>query len=341
MGTALATCKKLLLEDAEHLQGRGSDGYYTYSNGPQLRLRVDWNPIRESLGARCCPFSLTDEIVVEALDVRAPRGWEPLSWRHEHYLKERNANKENQQSKPTMPSGPRYSVPKRYTRARIGRAWYLLQVAVAPEDRTMEHVKADIIDSKDAAAYAHHFNAHLRRSAGHDDFEQTETVDNSVPIVQVCAPIGCCVLETAIPQLAGSRAGEVVTLAPYPSMEVNKFVFDGQQEFLELPQAFFHFVTWLSGGKEMVYDLQGFEGDEGEVLLIDPCVLRPPKVGVKEFLNPLSSEKSATMDVGPSPERFDQLHRRCGPLCQTFDPERRGPRGRKMCGLDVKCGMPQ
>mmetsp|Transcript_5250 Transcript_5250/g.15512 ORF Transcript_5250/g.15512 Transcript_5250/m.15512 type:complete len:338 (-) Transcript_5250:129-1142(-) len=335
MGAALKTCKKFVLDDAETSQAAPSDSYFGPVDGPVLRLRVDWNPIRASSGTWVCPFSLTDEILVEALDVQ-PRGWEPLRWRHQRYKKD----VDGESGPAKAAAGSRFSVPKHSVRVRVGRAWYMLQAAVLPEDRTMANAMVDIIDSKDTAAFVNHFNGHVRRTAQGADADK-DSRDDQGPLVRVCAPIACCVLETAIPQLAGTTVGEVVTLAPYSAMEVNKFVYDGSQEFLEVPQALFHFAAWLSGGRDLLYDLQGTEGEDGEVLLIDPCVLRTPKVGIKDLFKRGADAKAGEPGdfMGPTPERFDQLHVHCGPLCKTFDPERRGPKARKVCGLDVKCGL--
>jgi len=355
MGNALTSCTKCFLEEVEFFQE--GPHFLAPSSGPYFRLRVDWNPIRASEAARVCPFSLTDEVVVEALDLCGPRGWQPLQWRHERYKQEKAKSSKWSPDDSTsgaskMPEGSRFRIPKRFARARIEKQWYLMQVALAVEDRTMTNVKADIIDSRDAAIFAQRFNHHLRQKMAESGEIQIGVDHDSVPSVQICAPIGCCVLETALPQMAGSVHGEVVTLTPYPSHEVTKFVFDGTEEFLELPQAFFHYVAWATGGREMVYDLQGVEYEEAKVLLVDPCVLRMQRPGVRDLLAPMvqhrdmsrnsrSSEISYPYDTDALQERFDQLHRQCGPLCKIFDPDCRGPRGRKVCGMDVQCKISQ
>mmetsp|Transcript_68103 Transcript_68103/g.199283 ORF Transcript_68103/g.199283 Transcript_68103/m.199283 type:complete len:349 (+) Transcript_68103:134-1180(+) len=347
MGASLEICTKCFLEEVEFYQQDGG-GYYTQGAGPYFRLRVDWNPIRESTGALVSPFRLTDEVVVEALDLQGPRGWYPLAQRHERWKQERAGTWSSADSltgMPKLPEGTRFSIPKRFARARIGQDWYLLQVAVASEDRNMDNVKADIIDARDTAAWAQRFNRHLAQAVRGEDPD----VPNAwAPGVQVCAPVGCSVLETAIPQLAGQRHGEVVTLTPYPSAEVRKFVFDGTEEFLEMPHAFFHYVSWASGGRELPYDLQGAESDEGGVALVDPVVLRSQRGGVQDLLGPILEARNASRtsselsrDLGPSPERFEALHRRCGPLCRTFDPNCRTSKGKKVCGMDVHCRLGQ
>lgn len=329
---ALSSCKKFLIEEAICLYQERPEGLIQNTGCPPLRLRVDWNPIRESMGTLLSPFSLTDELAVEALDIRLSKGWEVLTWRHDRYIKENQIP----QGKLPWPQGPRFSVPKRYTRAQIGKAWYLLQVAIAPEERTMERVKEDIMDAKDVASYAHSFNAHLVRASGGED-TKSGVDEDQVPRVMVCAPVAVSVIESTIPQIGG---GEVMMLCPLPSDDLRKFVFDGSEDFLEMPQAFFHYSTWMAGGREMLFDLQGSESDDGDVLLVDPCVLRAPKPGVVDVLRPLVESQlgmQGGLDLSMSEERFDSLHRRCGPLCKGFDPDRKGARGRKMCGLG--CGM--
>merc|ERR1711920_106826 len=105
-----------------------------------------------------------------------------------------------------------------------------------------------------------------------------------------------------IPQFLGGRRGEVVSLLRLPSSEVGKFVFDGSEEFLELPHAFFHYVTWFSGGREMAFDLQGAEHDDGDVILVDPCLLRTEKAGVSDLLKVQSSAARARENIA---EQFD------------------------------------
>jgi hypothetical protein len=310
---------------------------------------VDVATIRESLGTVLCPFSLTDELVVEALE-KAP-GFEPLTWRQARCSQQRAdmnmwGTEDGGQSRKRLawPEGHRWSTPQRYLRARINRRWFLMQVAVNQEHRTMDYVRAVVEDAKDTAAYAHRFNAELARMQGAEDDTGIQD-DGSMPLVRVCAPVGCSVLRPGLlSNLLGP--GNVVVLTPYPSMEIRKFVFDGTEDFLELPQAFFHYVAWLSGGGECVYDLQGFEGDDGDVYLADPCIMKAARPSVANifapFVDPLDvSGQQQLRDSGPSEERFDMLHPRCGQLCRGFDPQRKGGKGRHVCGMDVKgaCGL--
>merc|ERR1711920_119607 len=128
----------------------------------------------------------------------------------------------------------------------------------------------------------------------------------------------------------------------YPSPVVKKFVFEGSEDFLELPQAFFHYVAWLSGGREFVADIQGMQDDQ-DVLLVDPVVLRAAKPTLGDIVGAVVS--AATTDdngqnVDKSEQRFNVWHPRCGQLCKGFDPQRRSIKDRKACGLSLpSCGV--
>lgn len=327
MGLGISACPGLW--DMSCFEDRGGIVYEGITQRDlHLKLRVDASPIRQSAGTFMHNFKLTDEFKVEAIDILP--GMDPLCWRHE-----RSA----QSNSKLWPGGPRCTVPMHYVRARVAGQCVLLVVANAPELRTMERVLQDIEDAKDTASYAHSFNAHLMRTSTNG----VDPVDDSEQLrVRVCVPIGCRVLSSAVPQFA--QPGAVVMLMPFPTTAVVKFVFDGTEEFMELPQAFFHYVTWMSGGRESLFDIQGFEGENGEICLIDPCVVRSPKTnGVSDFVRPLMSntqEDTAAADSGPSQASFDAMHPKCGQLCKSFDPQRRGAKARKMCGLNLpSCGL--
>jgi hypothetical protein len=239
----------------------------------------------------------------------------------------------------TWPSGVRWTTPQLYLRVKINGRWFVLQVAANPEHRTMEHVKALVEDSKDAAAYAHRFNAQLARMEGIAPDLDNGMYDDSMPQLRVCAPVGCSVL---LPGMLSNLLvpGNVVVLTPFPAVEIRKFVFDGTEDFLELPQAFFHYVAWLSGGGEFVYDLQGLESDDGDVFLIDPCMMKAFRPSVAKMFAPVATDPFDDSS-GPSQERFDMLHPRCGQLCKGFDPQRKGVKARHVCGMGVNgaCGL--
>mmetsp|Transcript_125452 Transcript_125452/g.250365 ORF Transcript_125452/g.250365 Transcript_125452/m.250365 type:complete len:348 (+) Transcript_125452:70-1113(+) len=347
MGSILSTCHHLL-QDGSIPQAGMLNNYVAKEGGPQLRLRVVWNPIRETAAAVLSPFRLTDELLVEALDVQGLRNCQLLGLRHEQYILDCQAPPGHQLGH--TPGGARCSIPKFVTRAKIGDAWYLLGMAALPEDRTMSNVKIDITDSKEVADYALKFNAHLAKmdelanGGGHDGKSREEfgASSSSVPRVLVCAPIACSVVETPLPRMLGGRDNEVVSLTPYPDEDVSKFIFDGVlEEFQEVPQSFFHHAACMSGGEELLFDLQGCEREEGEFLLVDPCIWRKPKKkGIKELLSTAMAdpEQAEVGDLGVE-DRFGRLHRYCGPLCKTFDPDRRGPRAHRVCGLDTNCGL--
>merc|ERR1712190_650383 len=144
----------------------------------------------------------------------------------------------------------------------------------------------------------------------------------------------------AVPDIV--QPGEAVSVVAYPSALVKKFVFEGGEDFLELPQAFFHYVTWLSGGRELVGDIQGVQDDQ-DVLIVDPVVLRSTQPGIGDLLGVIASgaQGGQAVDVqGPSEERFQTWHPRCGQLCKAFDPQRRSCHDRKACGLSLpSCGV--
>lgn len=123
------------------------------------------------------------------------------------------------------------------------------------------------------------------------------------------------------------------TLTPYQFDEVDKFVFEGNEKFHELPQTFFHYVAWISGGKEMVCDLQGSLSDEGELTLIDPVLIRAGTNGVWDRIT--CAPPNSKM---PLPPLFDVLHPRCGQMCKSFDPSRAVKARRIGCG-QLSCSM--
>jgi len=165
-----------------------------------------------------------------------------------------------------------------------------------------------------------------------------------VPCVQVSQPVGCEVLGSTVPQVI--VAGDSVLLAPFPSEEVQKFVYDGREEFSEVPQAFFHYAAWSSGGHELVCDIQGVEQDDGSFLLVDPCVLRKNPPTVNDILGSIAPQTAEVFGVGPDAVtsgvegRFDAMHPKCSQLCKVFDPARKGGNVRTHCGIaGISCGL--
>merc|ERR1712190_521093 len=99
----------------------------------------------------------------------------------------------------------------------------------------------------------------------------------------------------AVPDIV--QPGEAVSVVAYPSALVKKFVFEGGEDFLELPQAFFHYVAWLSGGREFVGDIQGVQ-DDHDVLIVDPVVLRASKPTIGNIIGAVA----ATVTAGENSE---------------------------------------
>jgi len=293
--------------------------------GPQLLLRIDAAPIRsdDSPSVVRNPFRLTDEVTVEALEF--VRGWAPLTWRYDRTNKVISSGLRGPMP---WPIGDRFALPQIFLRGRIGgNKTVMLQICAAPQEQTMEQVVNMIEDVKEVIYHADNFNKLMMKKGSEHDFE--------APKVRVCAPVGCRVMDSRIPQLA--KKGAVVTLMEYPSDEVEKFVYDGAEQFLELPQAFFHHTAWATGLSSMLFDLQGAQTESGDIHLVDPGVLRAPKVGVSELLNAAAGIEQDNHDH-PNDDSFEVLHGKCGQLCRRFDPNRRGCRVRRMCGMPA-CGL--
>jgi hypothetical protein len=316
---------------------------------PKLGLRVFADPCQELMeedGAICAPFLTLGKEVI-ATELEKVKGWDALRARFERSAKERAGVRYSQEKGATAklqwPEGYRFTAARRFWRAKIisqddhgmpQESICMLVVANAPEDRTIDNVELDLQDSADTARYCARYNQQLKRCFGES---------NGVPGVRVCAPVGCEVIKSNNTQFASS--GEAVTILPYPFPEVKKFVFDGSEDFLEIPQAFFHHAVWLSGGRENVCDIQGIEDDDSNVLLIDPCIIRTAKPTVTDLLSTIAAGGQSNGKIGgpevegPSGERFDMLHPRCSQLCKVFDPNRRSAARGRHCGLNIACGL--
>lgn len=342
MGAAITQCTKAMLVESDECAYVQSESPFQAApgEGPQLALRISQAPIEASHGAKLCPFSAGDEVAV--VQVEKLKGWDELRWRQERSAKQRASN--DATSKLLWPTGPRFNNAQRFWGAKVVSSdgaggfeehWCLLQVAVNPQERTAENAKADIDDAREVAAYANRFNAQTASYCGADDVE-------SMPNIRVCAPVGCTVIGSTVPSMANPE--ETVLLAWYPSPQVKKFVFDGSEDFLELPQAFFHYVAFASGGQEQVADLQGVE-DGDDIYLLDPVLLRSPQVTLTGLLGTMMAggadhEPSFEPERGPGDLRFEQWHPRCGELCRAFDPTRRSAHCRKHCGINLPtCGV--
>jgi len=299
--------------------------------GPQLALRVVYAPlpVDASQGSRPSPFADGDEVAVASLE--GVHSWEPLGWRRDRCVSGWQG----------WPEGS-FARPRRFLGARViasdGAGGFeehlcMFQIGVSPKDRNLETCTVIVNDARDAAAYAHRFNVHMAQALGQD------ADPDEVPGIKVIAPVVCEVLGSAVPDVAS--AGETVILTPYSAPEVHKFVFEGREDFLELPQAFFHYVAWASGGREFVCDLQGHEDEEG-VALVDPAILRDPgaKLTMGDVLS-VATGMQGPDSGGPSEDRFNAWHPKCGQACRSFDPQRRSANVvRRHCGLSApSCGV--
>jgi len=313
--------------------------------GPKLMLRVGVTPVEQSLGSILFPFKAGEEIGI--LDLQQVKAWDALRWRFEQSARERSAGRSTQR-RPSWPDSPRCGLRRNYYRAHVLAAdgqggfvehYCMLEVISDKQQRRMENIQIDLEDAKDAASHAHRFNLYLSRTLANQ--HGATAVDEEVPTLKVAAPIGCFVVGGVAANVAAP--GDAVLLAPYSAQEVHKFVYDGSEDFNELPQAFFHYTACQTGGNIFVCDIQGVEGDDGGFTLIDPVVLRAPRPGIRDLLGVVVSgpgQGSGGVDQeGPSPERFDAVHPRCGELCKVFDPQRRSAHQRKHCGLGVSCGV--
>jgi len=303
-------------------------------HGQALVLQVVRAPIEESLGARLSGYQLNQELLIKQLDTLS--GFEPLTLRYKSHTRSK------------WPQSYRFQASKRSWRATVlsGDGWRqreeacVLQLAAAAEQRSLENVELDLEDAKNAASYAHRFNLYLQQSCG-SEAAPALTEGESLPSVKVAAPVGCQVISSSYPAMI--PVGSACTLAPYSASEVRKFVFDGSEDFLELPHAYFHYAAFSSSGKQLVCDIQGCDEDDGAVLFLDPCVLRmdlPTVSGLMGAVVPGAGPGHAVASEGPTPERFDALHPRCAQLCKAFDPQRKSLKNHAgACGMGGTCGF--
>lgn len=330
MGSVLSECSKVMtLEDLP------SDA--DVKPGPRLVLRIASAPIDEHLGAHVLPFGAGDEVAVVSLE--QVQAWEPLRWRFERSARER-AQSVSTDRVQRWPDTPRCSLPRRCWRAHVLGAdgtggffqhYCMLQVIDSKKDRKMENLRLDMEDATDAASHAHRFNMHLARVAGAD----AATADD-LPSVKVAVPVACFVIGGHSTDVAAP--GESLLLLPYAAPQVDKFLFDGSQEFQELPQAFFHYTACQTGGAHYVCDIQGAE-DDGSFVIVDPMLLRAPKPGISDLMGAAFGKGGAPAS-GPNEQLFDQLHPRCGALCKAFDPSRKNAHQRRVCGMNTStCGV--
>eukprot|EP00931_Biecheleriopsis_adriatica_P078780 TRINITY_DN52193_c0_g1_i1.p1 TRINITY_DN52193_c0_g1~~TRINITY_DN52193_c0_g1_i1.p1 ORF type:complete len:340 (-),score=72.87 TRINITY_DN52193_c0_g1_i1:6-1025(-) len=295
---------------------------------PWLALQISDTPTERSHGLRRNPFQAGDQLAVVQIKQTVP-GWETMLWRQERAAM--------QQSNPIWP-GPeesRFKRKQRFWAAKVigpdGKGgvkdyWCMLQVAAARQDRDTENVNDLLQDVKDIASYAHRFNLNTARAASEDVYD--------VPCVLVAGPAACQVLDSSMPEVA--ETGDVIALTYFPCAHVTKFIFEGSEDFLELPHAFFHFVFFTSGGKEMVGDLQGVQDDK-DIVLLDPVMIKTPSMGVSDLVSLVTD--SGTSQT-PMEKRFNLWHPRCGQMCRSFDPQRKASHVKRACGVALPtCGV--
>lgn len=316
MGGVLADCR-----DPKVLSTSG-DGE------TKIIIRVGHALIHDTLGANVSGFKVGDQITISSL--RKARGLEALGWRYRSDVKA------------LWPPSYRFQAPRHNLMAEVlsrdGRTTQcVVQVPVEADDRSMENAQRHVEDAEIATSHARRFNEQMSQSLG--NMMDVHDPGEAPPALKICAPVACEVVSSSAPEIL--PRGSACTVTPYPHSEVVKYVFNGADDFMEVAQSFFHFAAFASGGSEFVCDLQGAEHENGEVHLIDPIVLREEKPGVTGFLSTMTSTQQAPprkLDIGPeyapTGERFDRLHPKCGQICQTFDPMRRGAKGKKgVCGI--------
>lgn len=284
-------------------------------------------------GSRRLPFKEGEEVSVLRLE-KVLHGWDPLQLRQERCVMDKTvawSTYENPGEPPRLPWPriPRVEMQQRFWRAKVvstsggKEQWCTLQVAALPRDRREDVMEEVLDDVRETAAHAHSFNTFMRSANGGDP----------VPGIKVCAPVGVEVTSSLLPQIVNT--GDSALLVPWNFAEVRKFMFDGSEEFMELPHTFFHYAAFQSQGAQQLFDMQGAEQDD-DVLLFDPVVLRTSFPGLRALMGHDSElERKANT---PTLERFAIMHPRCGQICKAFDPQRRGAaQRREQCGLS--CGV--
>lgn len=293
-------------------------------------LRVDYTPIVDATGAIVSGLKCGDQLTI--LSTRKVGGLDPLGWRYREDVR------------PYWPEDYRFQVPRIALLASVicrdqSETQCILQMPAPVSERTMTNARLHMEDAEAVASYASKFNTQMIHGMGVN--MDMGMPGEAPPSLKVCAPVACEVLQSSSPE--HFARGQACMLTPYAFREVHKFVFMGgdSDDFLEVPQAFFHHSAFVSGGKEFVCDIQGCEDDHGEIQILDPVVLRAEQPKLQQYLSTYMATQAgktlpppAVGNMGPTDERFDRLHPRCGGLCQSFDPNRRGAKGKKgLCGI--------
>jgi len=309
-------------------------------DGPQLALRVVYAPTNGTgAGARFGPYAKDDDIAITLFEQCQGHG--PLRWRQsDSHARDRRA----------LAAWPRddqrFGMQRNFWRAKVmvsdghggyEEYWSLMSCAVAAKDRTVQQMKTIVDDAITAATFADAFNMEIAKL--HSEEVGGDPDPYAVVGVRVCVPVVCQVLGGRA--LDAAQPGQALLLCLYPHANVQKFVFEGSEDFNELPQAFFHFCVWSSAGKQMVSDIQGVEDEDGDFLIVDPFVLGPTTQREVPNLGEFVANARGAVNAGSVENlRFETWHRRCGQLCKAFDPHRRSAQVRRACGLGLpSCGI--
>jgi len=315
---------------------------------PQLALRVSsssFSPGSEpSTGSRQSPFLLGDEIAVKSLE--KVDSWDTLNLRSKQSAQDfaQRAWDADSPARPPWPSGYRITAPRRNWRALVvcsdGDGGFdehvcLLQVAANSGYRTRRHAEEDLRDWRMVSEYAHRFNSHVHRKSQINTASESETESTRpLPSIQVVMPVGCDVLGSGLPQFIA--AGDTLLLIPWEYATVDKFLCDGTEDTNEVAQAFFHYSSFASAGREMVCDIQGAQAEDGSLLLVDPCIIRKAPPTVTDLVGAVAPIVSALQSSTPEDDmatRFAFFHPKCSEICKTFDPLRKGAKTREGCGM--------
>lgn len=318
---------------------------------PPLAVRVTQVSFDEGLcGANVVWHRMGEELAIKAVDHMD--SLDPLRWRFERSvssmeLRGKAGNMSTISSAPPTrkriirwPDTYRFIVPRRFWQVVIEvydvdtgvlqEQKCLLEVASCSRDRTNENTSQNAQDAADVATYAHLFNTHILQKGKTSRGEP-------LPKIRVAMPVGCEVLASAMPHLVA--AGDSVTLWPYPFKDVTKYIFEGLEDFCEVPQAFFHFAATTSGGREFICDIQGTCDAHGDIVIVDPCVLRAPRKTISLMLSTLLGSSKRVKNRNPSVpphahiDWLEALHPKCGELCSAFAPDRLQSAFRPFCGF--------
>lgn len=202
------------------------------------------------------------------------------------------------------------------------RISYLFSLSNNVDDRVMENVQDDLKDIATCQSYAHRFNTQFQ-SGQNTNFAGVERC-----AIQVVRSHAAEVVDTTFTALI--RPGDVGVITPLPHHfaayeDVEKFLFDGSEPYCEIAQTFFHYVFFMSGGKEMVTDMQGVLTEDC-MLLYDPVVLRS---------GTLTGGVGATgkLDSDGVNSLFRKLCPRTTSTAKTFDPDRQAHSRKQVCGI--------